>query len=258
MAQAFYGCNLATCLAERGLNFALLDFETRLPTASFLFGSLADEPTIADIIHPHTSPWDGLYEVCIEKHIIIDGRSAVKLISLTEDGLVRLSKDRVDPRIVRSFRRLFADLDLTLINLPAELVGNAFLLEMPVQKFLFVGRPDLKEVMRTFELIKQVSGTFKSGVFGLLVHRADDIGEVRSTFTSLARAVRGGLGKDLRFMGQFPDHPLIAESVLSRAPLALDERYPELKRRFWSLAGYIVSWVLPGRESSTENEAVAL
>lgn len=258
MAQAFYGCNLATCLAERGLNFALLDFETRLPTAAYLFGSLADEPTIADIIHPHTSQWEGLYEVCTEKHIIIDGKWAVKLVSLTEDGLVKLSKGPVDSRIARSFNRLLADLDLTLINLPAGLIESAFLLEMPVHKFLFVTRPDLKDVMRTFELIKQVSSAFPSGVFGLLVHRADDIGEVRSTFTSLARAVRGGLGKDLRFMGQFPNHDLIAESMLSRSPLVLDEGCPELRRRFWSLAGYIVSWVLPRRESSAESEAVAL
>ncbi len=257
IAQTFYSCNLGICLAESGLNFALLDFETRLPTTAYLFGSLADEPAVADIIHPYTPPWGGLYEVCTENHIIIDEKAALKLVSLTEKGIAKLSGSAFDLRSVKSFRRLFRDLDLTLINLPQNLVESHFLTEMPVEKFLFVTKPDLNDVMRTFELMKKVSNSISSAVLGLLIHRADNAAHVRSTFTSLSRAVRGNLGKDLRFIGQFPGHDIIAESLLNRSPLALDDGCLDLRRRLNSVAAHVVSWIYPGREFHNESEAIA-
>ena len=201
MAQTFYCCNLGVRLAEKGINFALLDLETKLPTAAYLFGGLAEEPAIADIIRPSSSKGRGIYRVAGENHIIVDEKSALKLISLTVEGYNVISAGERDPSLIDSFTTLLGEMDLTLINLPEALIGTPFVDGLPVSRFLVVTRPGLDEVMRTFSLMRDVVGRYPDAGFGLLVHRAKDMAEVRSAFTSLSRAVRESLGRDLRFMG---------------------------------------------------------
>lgn len=257
IVRTFYSCNLGICLAESGLNSALLDLETRLPTAVYSFGPLGEEITIADIIHPHTPAWDELYEVCDEHHIIIDGRHDIKVLSLTPSGATKLSSWIKEGRHANPFRGLFHDLDITLINLPETMIESGLLRWLPVSRFLITARPDLDEIMPAYELIKRICDQMPSAEFGLLVHRADDAPAVRSAFTSLSKSVRRGLGKDVRFMGQFPSDRRIAESVLTRSPLALDRECAELRRRLDSIAGYVVKWISSRREVSGSAESMA-
>ena len=56
IVRTFYLCNLGICWAERGLDFSLVDLETRAPTSAYLFGSDADVLTSLDTIHPAKHP----------------------------------------------------------------------------------------------------------------------------------------------------------------------------------------------------------
>jgi MinD-like ATPase involved in chromosome partitioning or flagellar assembly len=258
MAQTFYCCNLGIRIAVRGLNFALLDFETRLPTAAFMFGECAGEPAIADILHAPASGGRGLHEVCEENHILLDDRSVLKLVSLEPGALDVLREEPVDAALAGSFRRLLFDVDLAFINLPEQLVESPLLPELAVQQFLFIVGPGLEDVMQTFELIRKVSKSLPPAALGVLIHGAADITHVRSAFASLSRAVRKDPGADLRFVGQFPRSPLMAESLLSRSPIALDKTLREANRRLDTIASSVLRWVAPEHEHIGVNEAVAL
>jgi MinD-like ATPase involved in chromosome partitioning or flagellar assembly len=245
IVQTFYFCNLGICLAKGGLDFSLLDLETRLPTSSYLLGKLIGEASIAGIAHASMPPWDCLYENCSENHIALNSNSTLRLLELNRQtegkSLFQSNGDGKD--VFEAFRALISNSDMTWINLPESFLSQNLAPILGVRKFLLITKPDLKNIIQTFELIKRISKTSSAASFGILFHRTGSGELAHSAFAALARAVRLEIEKDIVLVGQLPEHPAIAESILERSPLALNRDYPEMRKRFEEISHELTGWV---------------
>lgn len=243
IVRNFYLINMGICWAERGLNFSLIDLETRMPTSAYLFGSLAEGLSSSNTIHPAKYPYETLYEKFTEIFITVQNEKILKVLYL-DNGKKTFSPQTVaDSNTANGLKAYILENSPVFVNLPETYIETPLLNLCEIEKFLFITRPDLKSIIHTYELIKKIVSKVHKAQIALLLHRSSDNNIVHTVYSSLARTVKIELGKDINLIGSFPDHQAIAESILERSPLALKADINELQQNLYLTADALYDWI---------------
>lgn len=243
IVRNFYLINMGICWAERGLNFSLIDLETRAPAPAYFFGSHAEVISGSDMIHPSKYPYEKLYEKFSEIFISLSDEKMLKVLYLDSCKKVFPEQTVADNDTVNGLKTYILENSIVLVNLPEEYIGTSLLNLCGFEKFLFITRPDLKSIIHTYELIKKVFSKTQKAQIALLLHRSSDNNIVNTVYLSLARTVKIELGIDINLIGSFPDHEAIAESILERYPLALKTDSGELKQKLCLISNALFDWM---------------
>lgn len=237
--KSFLACNLALELAKRSFSVGVIETNSRMPNAFFLLGSL-----FTDSAGENRTPLLTERPAALPPTLPTLEPGKIKDVSLDEDKKFRMvflpGEDFGSSGFSETIEKLSHESDFLIINSASEPSGLGEVVIPGRSSFIVPTTVNSEELLRSYSLIKHLSGDLAGCEIGLLIMKEDNFSRAEAAFKIMAGMVAGFLPVKIDFLGIVPSGVSFSRSILARIPLILDKENSPLADTIRGLADRLI------------------
>lgn len=209
--------NLGLALAALGNKVLLLDGDLGLANINILLG-FKPKKTLQEVVKGEADLSEVIVEALENLHVIPASSGIPELTLLSEHE--RLS-------LINAFDDLANEYDYLLIDTAAGIGDNVLYFNVAAEDILVVISPEPTSITDAYALIKVLSTHCNRKEFNILVNRASNMTEAKSTYLQLANATEHFLNVSLKLIGHISEDSSVSQAVIQQTPFI--KLYPSCK-----------------------------
>lgn len=209
--------NLGLSLSKLGKKVLLLDGDLGLANINILLG-FEPKKTLQQVVSGEADLSEVIVEALPNLDIIPAASGIPELTLLSEHERLAL---------INAFDDLANEYDYMLIDTAAGIGDNVLYFNVAAEDILVVVSPEPTSITDAYALIKVLSTRCNRKEFNILVNRAANMSEAKSTYLQLANVTEQFLNVSLKLIGHISEDSSVTQAVIQQTPFS--KLYPSCK-----------------------------